>query len=375
MIKKFILTFAILIEVVSVYGQNFPWERPLRMAWSNDGKTFGNTEIYQDSSGVPSVIRWKGDTLICAFQWFRKPNPSPSWDRVAVKFSYDGGNSWTEPTPIVINGLPNNYQRPFDPTLVTIENDSIRIYFSSSVGFPVGGLDATVNTYSARSRDGIHYTFEPNARVDESMAQVIDPAVIFFKSTYHYLAPIGSPQQGAYHYISQNGINFSKVPDITSDNNHNWTGNYMVNSPEELRFYGGGSQGIWFKSSPNGGMWGSYVNTNIHGGDPSVVKTENGKYLMIFVGEPYATNGLDLVENSGVVIYPNPATNVIYVKANQNQNGSAYALYSLDGNLILSGNLNNEIAAIDVEQLPVGIFIVKLKLKEGGINTFKVVKE
>ena len=48
-----------------------PWESPLKMAWSNDGTNFGNATIFQDSSGVPSIIKWKGDTLVCAFQWFR----------------------------------------------------------------------------------------------------------------------------------------------------------------------------------------------------------------------------------------------------------------------------------------------------------------
>src|SRR5437016_10765108 len=95
-----------------------PWKNPLMITWSADGTTFGAPAIFQDSSGVPSVIRWHGDTLIAAFQWFRLPNPSASWDRVSVKFSYDKGVNWTQPVPIVVNGLPPAFQRPFDPTLV-----------------------------------------------------------------------------------------------------------------------------------------------------------------------------------------------------------------------------------------------------------------
>ena len=219
--KNISLLIFLLLLNLKLFSQNFPWQRPLKIAWSNDGITFGAPIVFQDSSGVPSVIRWKGDTLICAFQWFRMPNPSPTWDRVAVKFSYNNGITWTQPTPIVVNGLPPNYQRPFDPTLVVFNNDSIRIYFSSSDGFPIGGLDSTVNTYSAVSSDGINYSFEPNARVDELNNRAIDPAVIYFNNSYHYLAPIGSPQQGAYHYVSPNGLNFMKVPDIPSNNNHN----------------------------------------------------------------------------------------------------------------------------------------------------------
>ena len=88
------------------YSQNNgPWNNPLNMAWSADGTNFTASSVFQDSSGVPCVARWKGDTLICAFQWFRQPMNSPSWDRVAVKFSYDAGTTWEEPIPIIISGF------------------------------------------------------------------------------------------------------------------------------------------------------------------------------------------------------------------------------------------------------------------------------
>ncbi len=179
-IKNLYLTIVCLFTAISSYCQgNPPWNNPLYIAWSSDGITFNTPTVFQDSSGVPSVIKWKGDTLVAVFQWFRQPNPSPTWDRVAVKFSYDNGLSWTQPTPIVINGLPANYQRPFDPTLTVFNSDSLRLYFSSSNGTPMGGLDSTVNTYSAKSSDGINFYFESGERVDQPSNRVIDPAIIF----------------------------------------------------------------------------------------------------------------------------------------------------------------------------------------------------
>ena len=73
-----------------------PWNNPLLMTTSADGQQFDLPVIFQDSAGVPSLIRWKGDTLVAAFQWFREPKPSPTWDRVAVKFSYDNGETFTD---------------------------------------------------------------------------------------------------------------------------------------------------------------------------------------------------------------------------------------------------------------------------------------
>src|ERR1035437_8320553 len=101
-----------LIIAASAFSQNnAPWKRPLKMAWSTNSAALTNATIFQDSAGVPCVIQWKGDTLICAFQWFRQPMNSASWDRVAVKFSFDAGITWSEPTPIIVTAIPVQYQR------------------------------------------------------------------------------------------------------------------------------------------------------------------------------------------------------------------------------------------------------------------------
>lgn len=344
----------------------FPWNNPLKMAWSTDGITFNTPTIFQDSSGVPSIIKWKGDTLIAAFQWFRQPNPSPSWDRVATKISYDNGLTWKQPSPIVVNGLPANYQRPFDPTLTVFNNDSLRIYFSSSDGMPMGGLDSTVNTYSAKSADGVNFYFEPNARVDELSNKVIDPAVIYFNMSWHYLAPIGAPQQGAYHYVSPNGINFSAVSDIPSDNNHNWTGNFMKDSESELRFYGCG-QGIWYNSTSNGGVWNGYTNTNIQGGDPSVVKIANNNYLMVYVGQPYTTGIQDNISQQ-INVFPNPATDFITLEMNTAMRNESYHIYDPIGKIVATGNLAGTSTQIKVNYLPKGLYFIQIE----GINMLPI---
>ncbi len=294
-------------------NENGPWNSPLKIAFSSDGTNFINDKIFQDSAGVPSVIKWNGDTLICAFQWFREPRNSPTWDRVAVKFSYNKGLDWTEPKPIIVKGLPQNYQRPFDPTLVVTDNGKLRIYYSSSNG-PVQGLDSSINTYSAISDDGINYTFEPNPRYDNPQQRVIDPAVIKYKDQWHYLSPKGAPQDGAFHCISNDGLLFSKQSDFSSDNNHNWTGNFMKENENELRFYGCGPT-IWFNKSDDGFLWKSYINTNINGGDPSVVKIADNSYLMIYVGAP--ANNTSLPEK---VVLISPINNQIINQNSVNLN-------------------------------------------------------
>lgn len=363
----------LLLFAVEAFSQNPPWRNPLMMAWSTDGVQFDTPAVFQDSSGVPCVIRWKGDTLIAAFQWFRQPVGAPSWDRVAVKFSFDNGLSWTTPTPIEIDNFPANYQRPFDPTLATFLGDSLRIYFSSSDGLPAGGLNASVNTYSAKSADGIHYTFEPQPRVDVADNRVIDPAVIYFNNSWHFAAPIGAPQQGAYHYVSPNGLQFSPVPNIPSDNTHNWTGNYMVESPSELRFYGSGPV-IWFKASPNGGTWNGFVHTNLHGGDPSVVKIQPGKYLAVYVGPPYNIVGTEEpAGDAACSVFPNPATDRIQVRWESKVKETPFILSDLTGKTVLSGQLHAPMTTVDVTALAPGVYI--LQVGENREINIKLVKK
>lgn len=355
---------------------NGPWNSPLRMAWSSDGITFSTSTLFQDSAGVPSVIRWKGDTLIAAFQWFRQPVNGPEWDKVATKISSDKGFTWSEPVPIQVNGIPTGYQRPFDPTLVSLGGDSLRIYYSSSATMPAG-QDSIINTYSAVSTDGIQFQFEPGPRVDVDTGRVIDPAVVFFNNTWHYAAPIGSPQQGAYHFISPNGLTFSRVPNIGSDNQHNWTGNYLVDSPNELRFYGSGAQ-IWLNRSSNGGIWTGYTPTNLQGGDPSVVKTDGGQYLIVFVGPPNATNS-DQAQNipSPCILYPNPATTLLCMNCFSGNNLMALRLILSDvlgKSITLIPDSNGCFSLKDSELAP-GVYTYQLNDQERSLHSGRVLLE
>ncbi|MBK8227807.1 MAG: hypothetical protein IPK70_11615 [Flavobacteriales bacterium] len=372
MLLRLVPSFALAVSLHSAACQSPPWERPLMQAWSSDGIIFSSPAIFQDSSGVPSVIRWRGDTLIAAFQWFRQPNPSPSWDRVAVKLSYDNGANWTVPEPIVINGFPATYQRPFDPTLALLGGDSLRIYFSSSEGMPPMGLDSMVNTYSAVSTDGITYQFEPGARVDVLDNRVIDPAVIRFGPGWHYAAPAGAPQDGAYHFLSPNGIDFNAGPLIPSDAMHNWTGNYMVESPTELRFYGAGQNGVWYNSSPNGGQWNGYVSTNIMGGDPSVVKVADNSYLMVYVGPPYATVAVDESTDPHLTrVAPVPARDRLRILGHATIRH--YRIRSLTGQCVQEGE--PVAGGITLDGIPVGAYLLELTDADGTRMALRFVIE
>jgi len=309
-----ILIYILLFISANLFAQGEPWKRPLKICQSNNGVSFTNIQTFQDSSGVPNVIQLPSGTLISAFQWFRQPVGSVSWDRVAVKFSSDNGITWTVPQPIIVNGLPGNYQRPFDPTLIVTDDNRIRIYFSSGLNMT---LDTSINTYSATSDDGINYTMDPGIRFSMPDRPVVDPAVVKFRNLWHLANPV-TMGTGAYHNISSDGLNYTRVTDIVSDMSHTWIGNFMIRDTNELRFYGSGMM-IWYSSSTNGGVWSGFTNTNIQGGDPSVLKLSDSNYIMIYTGMPYSTsvleNNININDFTLSQNYPNPfnpGTNINY---------------------------------------------------------------
>ena len=372
---KRLTCFVLLLISANLFAQGEPpWRRPLKICSGTDGQSFTDIRTFQDSAGVPCILRLQSGVLISAFQWFRQPVGSVTWDRVAVKFSSDNGLTWTVPLPIIVNGLPGNYQRPFDPTLAISDDGRVRIYFSSGLNMVP---DSSINTYSAVSDDGVNYTVDAGFRFSMPDKPVIDPAVIKFRGLWHLVNPV-TMGTGAYHNISGDGLNFTRVQDIVSDMAHSWIGNFMIKDTNELRFYGSGGN-IWYSSSPNGGQWSAFINTNIQGGDPSVLKIDDSNYIMIYTGQPYPNaisenntqaDVFELYQN-----YPNPFNPITtisykllfksYIELN---------VFDVTGKQVASlvkeqQNAGNYEIEFDAADLPSGTYLYRLEVNPLNSNT------
>jgi hypothetical protein len=349
-----------------------PWLSPLNIAFSGNGTNFTTPTLFQDSSGVPSITKTDAGEYICAFQWFPAPMMGPGWDSIAVKFSYDTCVSWTSPIHVNFFNMPSNFKRPFDPTVVNAGGGQIRMYFSCG---PVGSmsLDTSVNTYSAISTDGINYYFESAARFDSDSLPVIDPAALYFNNTWHYTAPRGAPQAGAFRATSNNGLNFVQAPNISSDAQHQWTGNLMDNGTD-MRFYGAGSTGIWWASSLNGTAWGPFNATNITmGGDPAVMQLPNGQYVMIYVGPP-STSSIDENYISGANAYPNPASQVFTYHWGLGTNNATLTMTDINGKAVRTwNNVCGTEMKISTEGIESGAYFLTMTDENGMVDCEKII--
>lgn len=269
---------AVQVRVVTAEG---PWTRDLLIAVGAGPEGWGPFSTFVARAGVPSLARLPGGRLVAVFQWFPYEDPD-AFDRVAVAFSDDGGRTWTPPRPVVVQGLPQGYQRPFDPTVTVTPSGEVRLYFTSSP--PTGGSPNPSNGfYSALSTDGMAYTFEPGARFFPGRSTV-DCAVLRWNGRWHLVSPVGAPQEGAYHAVSDDGLAFERLPDIPGSAAVTWIGN-LVAVGDALRFYGSSPQGVWHASTADGATWSAPASLpGVRGGDPAVVEVEPGRWLLVVTG-------------------------------------------------------------------------------------------
>jgi hypothetical protein len=262
------------------------WKRTLEEWVSEDGTTFTYSRPFQYCSDVPSIAQSPDGTLVSTFQYFVGRDDETTWDKVAMRKSTNGGQSWSPAEPILLNEFPEGHGRPFDPTITyDTTGEQWRLFFSMSLTGQTR-LDETICTYSAASEDGLHYTFEEGERYCADGRAVIDPAVTALDDTWYYIAPSGAPQDGAHFATSTDGLNFTAAAIIPSDKHHNWTGN-VVAVDGSLRFYGAESlyangNYLWWSSSADGGVtWSDFQQTDIPAGkDPGVVRLAEGTWLL-----------------------------------------------------------------------------------------------
>jgi hypothetical protein len=271
-----------------------PWNRDLLILESADGLRFENARTFVERGGVPSLIRDGQGRLIAAFQWFPFEHQD-AFDRIAVAFSTDEGKSWTKPQTITIDGLPEGCERACDPTLALLDDGRIRLYFTSD---PHDGAGA--GTYSAISKDAVRYEFEPNPRFRAPGENVLDCAVVRIGKQWHYYAPKpGQPGRG-YHAVSDDGLRFTGQPDVSLRDFGSWLG-CAVPADGGVRFYGTGD-GIRSTRSTDGAVWETEDGVRAQGGDPGVVRTGDGRWLMIVTG-PLRPDAMGTVLGSGAAMW------------------------------------------------------------------------
>ncbi len=243
-----------------------------------------------ERAGVPTITHMSDGRLIAAHQWFPEDDEA-NFDTVAVRFSSDEGQTWSEPQPMQFDGLDPEARFPFDPTLVSLPDGRLRLYFT----YMVGGRrfdEVTPRIACAVSNDGVHYTFEDICFAVDG-EPTIDCAAGLLNGTWHLIVPIMGPGDlGAYHATSTDGVHFTRKDDLKLGRNFRWLGS-VVNSSGKLVFYGsrqhggpGRGGGLPTAVSSDGFRWRNGDALSIGGADPGVVVLDDGTLVMVVTGGP-----------------------------------------------------------------------------------------
>lgn len=79
-----------------------------------------------------------------------------------------------------------------------------------------------------------------------------------------------------------------------------------------------------------------------------------------------ATNTRDLLEAKSIEIFPNPAENLLNIKS-LNSKVEVVQIFSLEGQELLTKKVNNKVVPMDLSTLEEGIYLLKVKTREGMI--------
>jgi hypothetical protein len=270
-------------------GRPGPWDQDVAAyRVSRDGEAERTATF--ERAGVPTLTRLADGRLLAAHQHFPADFGS-GFDKVAVRFSEDGGRTWSAPQIIHLTGLPEGMRFPFDPTLVTLPDGRIRLYFTSIKGRRLDASPPAI--YSAISRDGVAYEFEPGVRFAVGGRIVIDCAVVLHRGVFHLFAPdngstgTGEPESRdgiGYHATSSDGLAFQRVADVESPGRRRWRGSAQSDG-QVITFFGTG-MGLWLATSEDAATWKLAPELRVRGADPGAVASRDGGFIVVATTPP-----------------------------------------------------------------------------------------
>src|ERR1051325_4159496 len=238
-----------------------PSQQDLYIQESGNGIEFAKARLLLKGGEAPSALRDGKGRVVVLFDWH--PAETNGSTGIAMVSSTDEGQPWTNPEPIVLRGLPGGYREPSSPTVVLLEEGKIRLYFTSC---------ATLRSkqqmiYSALSSDAFHYVFEPGVRfgIEDGKTSVSDCAVARSGKMFHLCAPISGQFGRGYHALSEGGLRFQRLADITMQPPREWLGNLM-SFRDGLGFFGTSMGEMWIGFSRDGVGWRAETRNGEHWG-------------------------------------------------------------------------------------------------------------
>lgn len=276
-----------------------PWDHDVRVVRVGaDGRSTPLATFPR--AGVVSLARLADGRVLAAHQHFPEDDDA-AFDKVAVRTSTDDGATFSAPTVIGVEGLPEGMRFPFDPTLVPLPDGRVRLYFTAAPLRSRGGTPSRPAIRSAVSKDGVAWVVEPGVRFAVEGRAVVDCAVVLHRGVFHLWAPesgTGAPPPGGpmppeadrprpgvgFHATSEDGLVFTRQADVSIAGRGRWLGN-ATSDGTTITFLGTGEPGLWLATSTDGATWSAPTAwPDVGVADPGLVRRRDGTWLVAGTG-------------------------------------------------------------------------------------------
>lgn len=255
-----------------------PWDGRILLATSEDGLSFEGDELFLERAGVPNLLMLQNGDLVLTAQYFSNTD-AELFDAIVYSISKDEGQTWSEIQGVTFENLPEPQspeRKPMDPTLVQLEDGSLRLYFT----YHAKG-EKNANLFSAHSDSeemGAVFLVEPEPALEVEEGFLLDPAVVFFDGLWHHFT-WQMESDDNYHSTSSDGLVFELQDEISLP--MDFLGQ-VIPFEDGLRFYGTGEGGVVSAFSEDGFSWEVDQKSVVQGADPGVQQLEDGSYIMAY---------------------------------------------------------------------------------------------
>ena len=141
-------------------------------------------------------------------------------------------------------------------------------------------------------------------------------------------------------------------------------------SYEESELSGVSESDLVLEVQDSNGVWNNVIPTiNETNNTLTYDFTELISFTTVTASSVNATLSVEPIEiNDFVKVYPNPATDYLFIKSNHNHQST---LYNVAGQRVLESSSKQ----LNVIDLPTGVYLLQLKSENNGISTFKIIKK
>lgn len=338
--------------------------------WLNFAKT---TNTYNVSGFLTNTLFQNWDYASSSWENITQSNftnnPDGTTNQMITQI-WDGVSAWSNTirTTYTYNASKKVLTQVREIWLIAIwQNSSRTTNTYDGSGYLTNGLSQRWDLVSSTWKNDIqtNYTNNPNGTVNQEIDQLWDGV-----STWN------NTQRSTFTY---NGSN-----KILTDVSDNWTaGNWAPSSRFTNTYNGSGYLTNNLIQSWDAGTstWKNNLQfnyTNNTDGSPSqgisqlwdgVSVWNNAERFTYTYSSPTLVYELS---DEGLVIYPNPGSDLITITGKNIINGSTYSITDLTGKPVLKGKIINENTTLDIKLLPNGIYF--LHLGERSQHSYKIIK-